>query len=211
MENLTLLEMAKAIFANNKQKGFWENPRSVADCADLVISELSEALEAERANKFTRGRNEELLYNPYLFQEEIKDTLEDELADAFIRMLDLFGAVVEHCTRHEIPQPEICETLSEYEQTYKEPAANGSRPQSSARLKAVKRIAEMGMTCQKFTIGGEPNYYNYYGFAPQWRLAMISLVEVWLSYGYDFESLQWHIDAKVSYNKSRPAKHGKAF
>jgi NTP pyrophosphatase (non-canonical NTP hydrolase) len=59
----------------------------------LTVSELSEAFEAFRKDKYanrvqfknTRG---DFKMN---FEENIKDTLEDELADSLIRLLDLCG------------------------------------------------------------------------------------------------------------------------
>lgn len=66
----------------------------------LVISELMEAVEADRSEKHTnrdifeyymkqrRRDDEEFMY---AFKHDIKDSVEDELADACIRMLDLAG------------------------------------------------------------------------------------------------------------------------
>lgn len=66
----------------------------------LVISELMEAVEADRSEKHTnrdifeyymkqrRRDDEEFMY---AFKHDIKDSVEDELADACIRLLDLAG------------------------------------------------------------------------------------------------------------------------
>ena len=67
----------------------------------LVVSELSEALEADRKNKhadfetyqtkLNSEPNRVFVKQSSLFQEYIKDTFEDEIADAMIRLFDLCG------------------------------------------------------------------------------------------------------------------------
>jgi len=57
-----------------KEKGFWNKDRNVAEMLMLIVTELGEACEAHRKN---------------IFGLESKDTFEDELADAFIRLFDM--------------------------------------------------------------------------------------------------------------------------
>lgn len=66
----------------------------------LVISELMEAVEADRKGKHANRVNFEYCMKQrkrddgefmYAFKQDIKDSVEDELADACIRMLDLAG------------------------------------------------------------------------------------------------------------------------
>ncbi len=66
----------------------------------LVISELMEAVEADRKEKHANRANFEYCMKQrkrddgefmYAFKQDIKDSVEDELADACIRMLDLAG------------------------------------------------------------------------------------------------------------------------
>ena len=67
----------------------------------LIVSELSEALEADRKNKhaalhsFYSRKNDRSCTEDFQadFQELIKDTFEDEIADTFIRLFDLCGAL----------------------------------------------------------------------------------------------------------------------
>jgi len=68
----------------------------------LIGSEINEALEAWRSNKFTALIDDELELLDLLrdkdvemftkmFKDKVKDTFEDELADSVIRMLELCG------------------------------------------------------------------------------------------------------------------------
>jgi NTP pyrophosphatase (non-canonical NTP hydrolase) len=85
-------ESAKIIFQHNKDKGFWDKERNVGELLMLVTSELGEAVEARRKGNFANWKK--LESNNTLdwqnnFKENIKDTFEDEIADAVIRLLDL--------------------------------------------------------------------------------------------------------------------------
>lgn len=94
VKNLTLL--AKEIHAANREKGFYDKPTEVGTQLMLVTSELSEALEADRhglrANKI--AFEEELSAGADFasaFKVQIKDSYEDEIADAIIRLFDHCG------------------------------------------------------------------------------------------------------------------------
>lgn len=75
--------------------GFHDEPYTVETRLCLVITELMEAVEADRRDRYAnlQAFNESL--NSYTcvesFEGYIKDTVEDELADAFIRILDFAG------------------------------------------------------------------------------------------------------------------------
>jgi len=94
---LGINESAKQIHSNNKEKGFWEGERNVGEMLMLVVSELGEAMEAHRKNRFANieafnARDEDRTTDSDVvsdFQELVKDTFEDEIADAVIRLLDL--------------------------------------------------------------------------------------------------------------------------
>lgn len=93
----TINQLRDEIHENAKNKGFWDNPRETGTMLMLVVSELSEALEADRNGRYALIRYydleiESILRNKDIaFQTYIKDTFEDELADAVIRILDLCG------------------------------------------------------------------------------------------------------------------------
>lgn len=99
--NTNLNGLAKLLHSKSKAKGFWDEPRETGTLLMLIVSELSEALEADRKDKradllaFTfreedRANPEDFIVD---FQQLIKDTFEDEIADTFIRLFDLVGAL----------------------------------------------------------------------------------------------------------------------
>lgn len=102
---MDLNELSKDIHNGNVQRGFYEDKKETGTLLMLVVSELAEALEADRNGKFSDTYNykNETVYddekqlfenNPFVasqFKEHIKDTFEDEIADTLIRLLDLCG------------------------------------------------------------------------------------------------------------------------
>lgn len=107
-----LNEIAKDFHKTAVKKGFWDEPREIGTLLMLIVSELSEALEADRKNKHADlskmqsdiKRLAEIFKNSYArdlinadepfkqaFKDNIKDTFEDEIADTFIRLFDLVG------------------------------------------------------------------------------------------------------------------------
>lgn len=83
--------LGEAVHANAVEKGFWDKPNNVAEKLMLIVSELGEACEADRKNKHTLPDmlNSSFLNENETFEECVKDTFEDELADVAIRLFDL--------------------------------------------------------------------------------------------------------------------------
>lgn len=92
-EMKTLNQLRDEIHENAKNKGFWDKEREIGTRLMLCVSELAEAMEADRKgrvanmDKFYKG-----IAHGDIFETYIKDTFEDELADTIIRILDLCGA-----------------------------------------------------------------------------------------------------------------------
>jgi len=94
------------IYQTNVAKGFWDKTRNIGEMLMLVTSELSEALEADRNGDNMPNRTMGSPYEATLkyietgiitnaqeykeaFEKDIKNTFEDELADAVIRLFDI--------------------------------------------------------------------------------------------------------------------------
>jgi len=68
----------KEIHATAKEKGWWDSKRNTAEMLMLIVTELGEACEADRKG---------------IYGYEEKDTFEDEIADAVIRIFDMCGGL----------------------------------------------------------------------------------------------------------------------
>ena len=95
-------KLAQEIHEGNKARGFYEGEKNIGEMLCLVHSEISEALEADRKGKYFKqspnindfSSDNEFndvgeRYWKIEFESSIKDTFEDEIADAIIRLLDL--------------------------------------------------------------------------------------------------------------------------
>ena len=88
------------IHQNAVDKGFWDTNHNIGEKLMLVVTELAEALEADRGRGNTLNREEFeaiIAAQPTeenfksAFETYVKDTFEDEIADTIIRLLDLCG------------------------------------------------------------------------------------------------------------------------
>ena len=109
MNNLN--ELAKQFHEKAKAKGFWDEPRETGTLLMLIVSELSEALEADRKWQYAKIDDDEFIIDGKtiredldlaikendmvkfedIFRTQVKDSFEDEIADVFIRLLDFIG------------------------------------------------------------------------------------------------------------------------
>lgn len=99
-------KIAKEIHEINVEKGFWEDrdTKNIGESLMLIVSELAEALEAHRRGYWSlkKGEFEKAIIDidaisddktseawKQLFEEKVKNSFEDELADTIIRVLDV--------------------------------------------------------------------------------------------------------------------------
>jgi len=98
---MNLKQIASEIHQNAVAKGWWEKDKNMGEMLMLCVSELVEAMEADRIDKYTDLKedfmNHEVLLGgqgndydfEYCFKNCVKNTFEDELADTIIRILDI--------------------------------------------------------------------------------------------------------------------------
>ena len=91
-----LNKLSKEIYEANKAKGFHEVKHSEEHMMCLVISELMEAVEADRNGRRADMDNFNRQYDydwSEKYNDYIKGSIDEELADAVIRLLDTAGAL----------------------------------------------------------------------------------------------------------------------
>lgn len=92
-------EISKEQHARMIEKGFYDENKQIGTILMLTVSELSEALEADRKGRHSNLKEFEKLLQEGVsgelkkdaFKKYMKDTFEDEIADTFIRLFDLCG------------------------------------------------------------------------------------------------------------------------
>ena len=96
-------ELCKEAHDNAVAKGFYERERGLPELAMLIVGELSEAVEAERMGERVVPDFQkviELFAKPETWESEnafnsyehiIRGSIEEEIADTFIRLMDLCG------------------------------------------------------------------------------------------------------------------------
>lgn len=189
----TLKRYAKDCHQRAVAKGFWDVPHSVGHYLMLVVSELSEAVEADRIGKWakldhdtidTLQRIEGAIYVQE-FLRLVKDTVGDELADAVIRLLDLLGWML------------------------KDRALSETEVVTDLGVSAFYISGEMTLADALWPILQEAcclcgKYAHRYAI-----LYSIKSLELLCDHlGID---LMAHIDLKLKYNDTRPALHGKKY
>lgn len=187
MTNLDVLSFD--IYQANKAKGFWDNDRNIGELCMLIVSELGEAMEAHRKGRFANWENMDGIYIPdsdfYIrFADKIKDTFEDEIADAFIRILDMLGGLYAH---------HIDIGVSHY------------LSKAAGTLNHIDNVGEMLMSIVAHINAFWEEYSDGHGHAFRALTAIICLSD---RLNIDLER---HVEAKLRYNLSRPRLHGKKY
>lgn len=193
MKNMNLNELAKKAFENAKAKGFHDEKHTDGHYLMLVMCELAEAVEADRCGKradrkeFERlaGTCEDVVW-PHLFEMYIKDTVEDELADAVIRLLDYIGMKGFEIPDDYVTKENLIRTL---DSTFR-----------TEEWKELQTFAERVFVscCNNLLRMGDdyPDSVVYSVFA------MAELYEI---------DLIWFVREKMKYNERREVLHGKAY
>ncbi|MCC3159711.1 hypothetical protein LJ737_20890 [Hymenobacter sp. 15J16-1T3B] len=180
-----------------KAKGFWDVLPNPGQMLMLAIGELGEAQEADRKGR--RVTCNAVHFAPMLagmphptdgaralFETTVKDTVEDELADTYIRLCDYaggFGIEVAYWENERSSLLKFCDPESV-------PTNLGE-----AMLPIVEDIIKVNCgskTRSAMALSG----------------ALLKLELLCAARGID---LATHIDLKLAYNATRPVRHGKAY
>lgn len=183
-------ELAKEIHANAVAKGFWDKAMSIRHYLMLVICELAEAIEADREGR-TASIPESMESFPDKafipsFKSYIKDTVEDELADAVIRLLDIWVEAFPNEEMH------VTAAYMVEKQTLTEVASMVSEYLLD---KEIYSFLEVNLLCGN-----------------RLKVCMERAIDMLYSYAkYKGIDLDRHILLKMRYNASRPRLHGKKY
>ena len=173
-------------------KGFCDEPHSVGHYLMLALGELHGAIEADRIGKWAKldpntiGTLHSIEGAIYVqeFLRLVKDTVEDKIADAVIRLLDLLGYMID---RYGLHAWQVSCGINLY-------GEDGIPPMlTDALLPIVTDLCIADEKCDP-TMG----FLN----------ALKSLEQLCDHLGID---LMAHIDLKLKYNETRPALHGKKY
>jgi len=182
MNAKSINQLAAEISAANIEKGF-QTP-SLGTCLMLIVTELSEAIEAHRKNKHADlpgllEYESAIGFSPGLFESKAKDSFEDEIADAYIRVLDTFGR-------------------------FKMDFRNCDPGDVTWYVEDADNIPERTLYLVKLTA-------DTLGTADVQFMLSSLLVEIRDFCAYFKVRLDDHVRLKLMYNKTRPHKHGKAY
>lgn len=189
----TLNRYAKGCHERSVAKGFWDGTHTVGHYLMLAFGELHEAIEADRIGKWAKLTPEAVknlrVVSDGAFTKAflwfVKDRVEDEIADAVIRLLDLLGWML------------------------KDRALSETEVETDLGVSAFYIAGEMTLADALWPILQEAcclcgKYAHRYAI-----LYSIKSLELLCDHlGID---LMTHIELKLKYNELRPALHGKKY
>lgn len=183
---MNLNELRDEAYSIAKANGWHEQEHSDEHWLMLIITEIAEAVQADRKGKHAdvakfkewQGNSLPLSEETRIrrfkedFEAYIKNSVEDELADACIRLLDYWGTINfvidDSCLEDEV--------IEEFSRIFK-------------RKTFTESVFNIVTSITRFEI--QITFLKIFGLAKH--------------IGID---LEWHIEQKMRYNEPRPYKHG---
>ena len=196
---ININKLVKLAHENAKNKGFHDKPMSNLRKIILIITEICEGYEHFRCNdrakikEFTKWYESNPSYFNQFFESTIKNTLEEELADVFIRLLDFIGSLGWEINDIEFP-------------------LNGVKAENEEYFD--KKIFQMILDITSIVIK-HPKNMNFNDSLKPTKLVKGTFTEMFLSLiklarYFKFDLIQV-VEWKMKYNESRPHLHGKEF
>ena len=197
MSKIDLNTLRDRAYKTACEHGFHDQELSNEHYFCLVISELMEAVEADRKRKYFKGKIMfERDFNTYsalveenvryrnAFEKHIKDTVGDELADAVIRLLDLAGI---RGISLELANGDIEDCIEDMAEACKDETFTES----------IYSISTLPV-----------RYDGIFDFPTAVNDMILSIFGLAKHLDVD---LLWHIEQKMRYNELRPRMHGKKY
>ena len=202
MSKIDLNALRDRAYKTACEHGFHDQELSNEHCLCLVISELMEAVEADRRGKranvdwfekkistsricqgldpdIPKERGYEVAYN-----ETIKGAIEEELADAVIRLLDLAGL---RGISLELANGDIDDCIEDMAEAYKDETFTESIYSISTLPVRYDGIFDFSITVNDMIL-------SIFGLAKHLDIDLL-----------------WHIEQKIRYNELRPMLNGKKY
>ena len=186
---MNLNELRDRAYKTDCDHGFHDEELSNEHCLCLVISELMEAVEADRKGKqpnimqFERGISYPMNDFKQVYDYCIKGTVEEELADAPIRLLDLCG----------LSKIDIGDFLDEII------SEEAKRYNGETFTESIYAISTIPIRCE----------YEYdFLFNEQVNGMLLGIIGLAKYLNID---LFWHVEQKMRYNELRENKHRKKY
>lgn len=196
MKNIDFNTLRDRVYKCACEHGFHDKELSSAHYLMWIITDLSKAVEADRKGQYctkedlfvpnkdafeNRCKDDEFDFKTD-FEELIKDSVEDNLADTVIRVLDFAGMKNELIHADWINISEIIERINEHDKSFTE----------LIYLIINEVIVNPIITNEDFRIS----------------LMIVSVFAICETRNID---LLWHIEQKMTYNELRPYKNGKKY
>lgn len=182
------------------EHGFHDVEISDVHCMMLVLSEIGEMVEADRKRRRARydaiehcekhPEDVDTRSRMRYFERDVKDTLEDELADVVIRIFDFCGL------RGYVPLMSN-EGLIDMDDEFKE-------------IFGAMSVCEQcfSLSCLVTDVGRHSETWSKTRIEKELGSILSFCFDFAKFHGFD---LQWHVEHKMEYNESRPRKHGKKY
>ena len=200
MDREKILSFINRAYATACAHGFHDEKRSDAHYVMLMLSEIGEMVEADRKNRRAVydaveycekhvDETPDINWGRY-FERDVKDTLEDELADVVIRIFDFCGL---RRIKPAMSDGGIIEMQDEFNEIF-------------GKMSVCEQC--FALSCLVGDVGRHREKWDEDRTGREIGAILSFCFDFAKFHGFD---LEWHIDRKMRFNESRSRKHGKEY